>query len=437
MNFDTWSREARTGTRLLSISALSVVALLVFGLGGWGVTAPLSGAVVVPGTVVADGHDQIVDHLESGIVRKIFVREGDHVSKGQPLVEMDPTSAKAQFDALQKKVIGLQAEAARLAAERDDVDSFAFPDALVALAGKQRDMKLLVEQKQEFLARLKRHHQEQSIMRQGIMALRDQIDGTEAQRAALERELAVVRDETKRKKVLLDQGLADRTQYTDLLRSEAQLVGQREQAVTNVLASKTKIAEAEEQIARLTSQRVETAVSKLNELRAKLSDAEEQLRAAADVVSRLVVRAPTDGVVVKMNVNTEGSVLKSAAPILELLPTGQHLVVEVHVSPRDIDSVKVGQAARLRFSALNARRTPTAKATVFYVSADQLIDPVQHKPYYVARLRLETPLPKGLAKSRIYPGMPVQSYITTSERTFAEYLVKPLTDSFSHAFRQD
>lgn len=370
-------------------------------------------------------------------MRTILVREGERIKAGQALFVLDPTAPEAQRNRLQKQMVGLKARTERLTSERDGLEELSFPLVLRELAATEGIGNLLNEQEREFTARLDRHRQEQVIMGQRVQALREQIEGMSAQQTALDRQLEVVREEVTRKRTLLDKGLTNRSEYTALLRSEADLVGQVGQSVSSILAAKTQIAEAQAQLARLDTQRVETAVTQLNEIRAQVSDTEEQLRAAEDVLDRIVVRSPSDGIIIKMSVNASGSVIRPGDQLLELLPTGEDLLIEARVSPKDVDVISIGQKARLRFSALNTRTTPTVEAKVTYLSADRLVDQTTQQPYYTARLSITDDLPPEISRDQIYPGMPVEAYIATGERTFLEYLAKPITDSFSRAFRED
>ncbi|WP_206453071.1 HlyD family type I secretion periplasmic adaptor subunit [Aurantimonas marina] len=436
-NDDGWARDVKTGIRLITMTGAALSASFLLGFGAWAALAPLASAAVAPGVVAAAGQNQGVQHLEGGIVRTILVREGERIKAGQALFALDPTGPEAQRNRLQKQMVGLKARTERLTSERDGLEELSFPPVLHELAATEGIGNLLNEQEREFTARLDRHRQEQVIMGQRVQALREQIEGMSAQQTALERQLEVVREEVTRKRTLLDKGLTNRSEYTALLRSEADLVGQVGQSVSSILAAKTQIAEAQAQLARLDTQRVETAVTQLNEIRAQVSDTEEQLRAAEDVLDRIVVRSPSDGIIIKMSVNASGSVVRPGDQLLELLPTGEDLLIEARVSPQDVDVISIGQRARLRFSALNTRTTPTVEAKVTYLSADRLIDQTTQQPYYTARLSMIDDLPPEISRDQIYPGMPVEAYIATGERTFLEYLAKPITDSFSRAFRED
>lgn len=432
-----WAKTVKTGTRLLSISGLAATGVFLAGFGAWAAFAPLAGAAVASGVVAAAGENQKVQHLEGGIIKDILVREGERVEAGQILFELDPTAAEAQQNRLENQVVALSARIARLTAERDGGEHLTFSDELVRRAEASGVSHLLSEQEKEFSARLERYRQEIVILRQRVKALEDQIAGMAFQETAINRQLEVVQEEAERKKSLLDRGLTDRSEYTALLRSEAELVGQLGQMQSSILGAKTQIVEAEEQLARLTTQRIETAASELNDVRGELSAAEEQLRAATAVLDRVQVRAPSDGIVVETVYNTIGSVVQPGDTLLELLPTDDELVIEARISPQDVDVVVPGQPANMRFSALNARTTPVVPGTVTYISADRFIDQNTQMPYYTARISITDELPEEITEDQIYPGMPVEAYIRTGERTFLDYLTRPISDSFSRAFREE
>jgi HlyD family secretion protein len=300
-----------------------------------------------------------------------------------------------------------------------------YPQDVIDLAGKAGMEDELAEQKSEFTARLNRHRNELSILGERVSQLLESVVGLDARKKASDEQLKIVKSETERKLKLLDQGLTARDQYTQLLRSQADL------------SARNQINEAREQIERAKSQRIEDALKELSETRNKVSDGEEQIKAARSVLDRTIIKAPADGVIVSLRVNSPGIVLRPGDNVMELLPTSLDLVIEARVDPRSIDTVRVGQEARLRFVALNNRTTPEVSASVIYISADRLVDPGNNQPYYQARLRITDNLPEEISRDQIYPGMPVETYISTGDRTFAEYLVKPIIDSFSRSFREN
>ncbi|MEX6505855.1 HlyD family type I secretion periplasmic adaptor subunit [Jiella sp. M17.18] len=436
MRGDSWTASIPTTIRRSTILGVGASTVFAAFFGVWGTTAPIAGAAVASGVVVAAGRNQKVQHLEGGIIRKILVSEGDRVKRGQILFGLDDTVAQAQTSELKAKVIALRARLARLVAERDGAEMLVFPDSLIADAEHLGHEDRLREQRAEFDSRKKRLDRERAILDQQIKALGDQVDGLKFQKTALEDQLKIVRDEGSRKEELLKKGLTDRSEYSALLRSEADLVGQIGQTGTTIMTTHSQQLEAQEQLARLSNQLSETAASEINDVRTDLSSTQEQLRAAEDRLARTKVRSPTDGIVVQVSFNSVGSVIGAGEELAEILPTGEDLLVEARVDPRDIDTVRIGQEATMRFSALNARTTPKLPGKITYVSADRLVDQKTQRAYYVAKVQMDkTKESKAIARE-IYPGMSVETYIRTGDRTFVNYLFRPLLDSMNHAFRE-
>ena len=414
-------------------------AILAFAmtLGVWAALVPISGAAVASGTIAAAGRNVQMQHLEGGVIRQIDVGDGSAVHKGDILLTLDDTAARTQINRLLKQWLTLTMEARRLEAERDGRDRFTVK---LPARGRIADFdaaEIVGEAQKEFMARLTRFRSEQLILRQRLIQLDETKSGLVEQKAALVRQGDVVRDELARKQVLLEKGLINRSDYTELLRIDADLSGQAAALTSEQASTNSQIAEAKVQIERLSSQRVEEAVTKLNEARATLRDVEEQVAAAAGVLDRTVVRAPVDGIVVTSLYNATGNVIAPGEKMMEILPTSKRPLVEAKLKPTDIDVVQIGQAARLRFSALNARYTPEVAAVVQQVSADRLIDQATQQPYYRALLQITDDLPASIPERQLHPGMPVETYINTEDRTFIEYIMRPLWDSMRHAFVED
>ena len=433
----SWARTVPVRTGPIALIGFAAIALFAGGFGVWAATAPLSGAAIASGVVAAAGQNIAIQHLEGGIVRDVRIADGDIVELGDVMFVMDGTDARAQRNRLTLQRIALRAQLARLVAERDMADELEFPRELLEAASEEGVEDIVAEQRGEFTARLSRFQQENVILNQRINALREQIIGLEGQVEAGEQQRAVLKDEIARKEQLLDRGLTGRDEYTALVRADAELFGQLAQTRAQIASLRTQIIEAEEQVARAETQRVERAVTDLSDVRSTLSDVDEQLAAANAVLDRVIVRAPTDGVIVSIARNKAGAVIAPGETMAEMLPTSDDLIVEARLSPLDIDVVSVGQDASLRFSALNARITPEVDARVTYVSADRLIDQATQEPYYTARLEIAETLPQSIAREQIYPGMPVETFISTGDRTFLEYLTKPITDSFQRSFREE
>ncbi len=430
-----WTKAVRTGTRGIGVVGYLSIILLAGAFGVWAATAPISGAAIVQGFVAASGQNQVVQHLEGGIVSKILVREGERVSAGTPMFEMDSTRARATLNTLKKQWISLKARHARLAARRDGKQDIDFDPQLTETAKDSGLSDILDEQRNEFLARLSRHKSERIILRQRVDAAEDAIKGLESQKKALDEQLAVVSEEAGRKKELLDKGLTNRSEYTLLLRSQADLVGQLGSISAQMAQTNSRIIEAREELIRQDTSRIEDAMRELNDVAVNLGEVDENLNAAQDVLDRAIVRAPTDGLIIRVTKTTPGSVVQPGEDLSYILPTSSELIIEARLNPTDIDLVRPGQPARLRFIALNARKTPEVAGTVTYISPDRLVDQ-DKKPFYAARIQITGDLPAEVERYQIYPGMPVEAMISTTERTFFEYLIQPLSDSLAHAFRE-
>lgn len=430
---DKLSQSAKTPA-LIGYAAIFVMAG-TFGL--WGAAAPISGAAVADGTIAAAGRNIQMQHLEGGIVRSIEVREGDVVRRGDTVMVLDDTDARTQVNRLVKQWLSLCVRVSRLEAERDGREQFANIACSEQLPITIDAAEIVREEQKEFTARLARFHSEQTILGQRLEQLDETRAGLGEQKAAIQKQAAVVKDELARKQSLVERGLINRSDYTELLRIDADLLGQSAAIVSEQATTGSQLAEAREQIERSRTQRVEEAVTKLNEAKNSRRDVEEQLAAALTVLDRTVIRAPADGIVVTSAYNIVGNIIGPGEKIMEILPTADKPLVEARLKPTDIDLVHSGQAARLRFLALNARLTPEVDAVVERVSADRLVDQATQQPYYRATLRITEKLPSGVSPSDLHPGMPVEAFIQTGDRTFFDYLARPLFDSMGRAFVED
>ncbi|PAQ10936.1 HlyD family type I secretion periplasmic adaptor subunit [Mesorhizobium temperatum] len=432
-----WHRKIPTQTGKIAIAGYSAIAALIGGFGVWAATVPIAGAAIAPGVIAAAGKNIMIQHLEGGVIRKIHFKEGDRVEKGDPLFVIDATAAETQVNRLVKQSISQRAKAARLEAERDGLSEIDVPPDLERPSGGLDVQDVIAQQRKEFEARLARYHAEQEILRQRIETLKESVTGLRAQKKATEEQLTIVREEAERKKQLLEKGLTNRSEYTELLRTSASLVGQAGAIESQIAGTATQLAEAGQQIERLTTSRVEEAVGELNTIRSSLADLEEQINAAQSILQRTIVKAPTDGIVVHSSYNVEDGVVRPGDVVMELLPTTDELIIEARVSSQDIDSIRLGQQAQMMFSALNARITPQVRGKVIYISADRIVDDKTGQSFYATRMKIDEQLPMEIKQEQIYPGMPVETFIGTGERTFLDYLLRPFLDSFGKAFREE
>ncbi len=433
---DDWGKRVHTGVRWPAAIGILVIVGFVAGFGIWASSAPLSGAAVAPGVVAASGQNLTIQHFEGGIVEAINVREGERVVAGDPVLTLDPTDAQAKRAILLQSLIALQANAERLQAERDGSETFSISSELQARAVEAGISGDLAEQAREFQKRRERLETDQRIANQSSAALSEKIVGLEAQIRAANDQITVLDDDIEGKRRLLKRGLTRKSEVNNLLRSRSDLEGRIGQLTASVAEARTAIIEAEQRKVRLTADLSERAATQLNEVRRQIADTRQRIRAADKVLERVVIRAPADGIIVTLNKNTPGSVVRPGEDLAVLLPEGGELIVEARVNPLDADIVSVGQAANLRFSSLNARITPEVPGTVAFIAADRVTDPVTNEPYFPARLKIADELPDAIRREQIFPGMPVETFIKTTDRTFLQYLMRPIMDSFERAFRE-
>jgi len=429
-----WNQRLGQSANTAALVGYVSIGLMAVSFGIWGATVPISGAAVAAGSIAAVGRNIQMQHLEGGILRSISVREGDIVHRGDTMMVLDDTNARTQLNRLAKQWLSLCARIKRQEAERDGLATLLSADCGNPSVERTE---IFREEQKEFTARLARFRSEEAILEQRLDQLGETRKGLSEQKSAVQKQAEVVRDELLRKQSLVERGLINRSDYTELLRIDADLLGQSAAIASEQATTGSQLVEASEQIERLRTQRIEEAVTKLNESKNSLRDVEEQREAAQAILQRTVIKAPADGIVVTSLYNVVGNIIGPGEKIMEILPTSDRPSVEAKLQPKDIDIVHPGQPARLRLTALNARTTPELGATVQQVSADRLIDQGTQQPYYKALLSIADDLPIGIQSSDLHAGMPVEVFINTEDRTFFEYLLKPLADSASRAFTED
>lgn len=442
-----WYRGVPLSAKWPIFAGLAILVVWLGCFGVWAAVAPLNSAVVASGTFVATGQNKLVQHFEGGIIREIAVKDGDVVEADQVLVRMDDTPANAKLKRLVLKKYRLLAMKARLEAEMGSSDAIETPAAFSDKSGDPEIKAILERQRAELRARRASLVTEESVLVKQIAGLEESIRGYQAQVQSTKERIALFAEELKDKNSLLGQQLVRKSDVLALRRSEAGLGGELGEYLGRIADSNERIGQANERIAQLHAMALRDATKELRETEADLDDVEEQIRAAQDVVDRIDVRSPVRGIVVKKNFHTPGGVVSPGAVILELLPIGDERIIEAHVNPKDISHVSVGQDALVRLSALNQRITPMVEASVVYVSADTLgeqevrtearPDNDTRRGYYVVRVRLDQDdVVRRMPEFIPTPGMPADVYIKTGERTFFEYIMKPVLDSFSRAFRE-
>ncbi|WP_026616088.1 HlyD family type I secretion periplasmic adaptor subunit [Ensifer aridi] len=433
-----WYAEVPRSIWRQTIAGLVLMAITFGGFGLWAFTAPLAAAVIAQGSFVATGQNKIIQHLEGGIIEDIMVSEGDHVNADQPLVRLDETAALANERQLFLRRARLEAIVARLTAQVQGRDQIALPDILAAHLDDPELAPIVESQELNFQAWRSKLESEVGLFRQNIEGFRFRAEGYQRQLEAVRRQHALLEEELAGKKSLLDKNLIRRTEIKSVQRAIADADGQMGRLIAEISETGAQILKQEQQVRQTEETYRESALEELQKVEAELDSVREQLRGAASVLRRATINAPVSGTVVRLYYHTSGGVIESGKPIMEILPSNVPLIIEAQVLRTEIDSVKIGQKATVRLTALNQRTTPVLNGEVFYVSADSLPDPANNgaQDIYLARVNLPvselTRIP-GFAPT---PGMPAEILIQTAERTFFDYLTKPIRDSMARAFME-
>lgn len=434
----TTSSQQFPMSRAMFIGLFAMV-LLLGGFGSWATMTQISGAIIASGQIEVDQNRQIVQHPDGGVVSEIFVDEGDTVAAGQLLLSLDPTVETSELSIIQGQLFELMARRGRLTAERDGLDAINFDQRLIERAKLYPEINELMQgQENLFQARRASNAQQAEQLSKRKAQIANQIQGITAQQRALAIQLELIEQELADQQTLLDRGLAQASRVMALQRSQAELIGDVGGLTARQAESEGRITEIDIQIAGLETARREDAISRLRDQQYRVLELEERFSALNERLSRMDIRAPVSGVVYGLSVFTPRSVIRAAEPVLYLIPQDRPLVITVQVPPIHIDQVFVGQNAVLRFSALDQRSTPELFGKVVKVSPDAFTDETSRMSYYRAEILLDTGETDRLPASvTLIPGMPVEAFIRTQDRTPLAYLIKPLSDYFAKAFREN
>jgi HlyD family secretion protein len=428
-----WSVQRSIRFHLLAATAAA--ALLIGAVGGWAATTELSGAVIASGSLVVESSLKKVQHPTGGVVGELLVQDGSQVRTGDLLLRLDKTVVQSNLDTVTKALIELAARRARLEAERDGADEIAYPKELTN-ADDPETVHVLAGERKLFEFRRSAQAGQKSQLRERIAQLNEEIRGQTDQAAAKRQEITLVNRELEGVRELFEKKLISINRLTALERDAARLEGERAQLVAAIAQSKGKIAEIELQIIQIDQNVRSDAAKELAEIRSKTSELVEKNVTAQDQLKRIDIRSPQDGIVHQLAVHTVGGVINAGEPIMLIVPQADMLIVEARVSPNDIDQLVVGQNAVLRFSGLNQQTTPELNGQVNRVSADTIQDQRTGGSYFLVRITLPEPEVARLGAIKLMPGMPVEAFIHTGERTMLSYLMKPIVDQAYRAFRE-
>lgn len=424
--------------RALAALAFAVVGVFVIGFGFWAAYAPLESAAIAGATIEAESSRKTIQHLEGGIVSHILVNDGDEVAAGQPLLGLDDTRARATVQLLQAQLWEARAMEARLVAERDAHETIRFPPNLRGAAHSDPALAEILEgqikihdtRRKLQLSRIEVIQQRKAQTREEIAALRFQAQAATIRAAIISKEMTAV-------SAMVAKGLQTRARLLQLEREQAEIDGRHGDTLAQISRADQAIGESEALILQLQSDYNTEVAQTLRDTQAQIFQLMERIQAANEVLGRTVVRAPEAGIITDLRIHTVGGVVVAGEPLMDLVPRQDRLIVLAQVKPEDIDLVRPGLDARVRLLAYKHRRVPPVDGVLTYVSADRQIDKETERAYYTARVRLDEASLRELPEVEIMPGMPAEVFIKTGQFTVAHYVLRPLLESFSRAFRED
>ena len=420
-----------------------IAALLVMfgGLGLWAVLVPLDSAAIGPGVVVLENYRKTVQHLEGGIVHQVHVREGQLVKAGEVLVTLEDVQPRAQMELVNGQLLMALAREARLLAQRDGKSHLTFPTELINMKQDQRAAEAMRVQEQTFRVRKQANEASKKIYERQISQLREKNAGLREQKIMRDKLAASFDKDRADFEALAREGYAERQRVREMERSLVQSEGQSSSLMTDIAATDFEISQTEIKIIQLEQEFQREVAKELAEVQTELFGLREKMRALTDTLQRTKITAPENGMVLGLSVHTSGEVLRAGGSILDIVPANEQLIVEARISPQDVDQVRVGQMAEVRFSAFRQRDMPKIEGKLATLSADRLTDQSneQAQAYYLGRVVITQKGLNDLAKLKLelVPGMPAEVLVKTGTRTFWHYLTAPLSDLLVRSLKED
>lgn len=415
----------------------AIVAIFVLGLGVWAAATPLSSGISAQGQVRVESNRKTLRHRETGVVRAIYVKEGDRVRAGQPLIKFDDVQAKSQVSVLQSGYDSFLAQNARYEAEATDKNSISFPQELTTRMSDPQVAEVIRDQQFLFSSRLQLFSSQKSVLQQRMDQLDTRIDGLQAQVDAIDEQVRLTQEELAGYRTLNEKGFAPKTLILRYERSLADLAGRKGALISDITRTREQMGETRMQLASLRDQRQSEAAEGLRDMQTRMSDVSPRLIAAKEALDDTMVRSPVDGFVLNLTQHTVGGVAGAGEYLMDVVPANEPLVVSVKIRPQDIDDVRIGMTARVQLVGLNQRFVSPIPGKVMTVSADQRTDEKSGQGYFLADLRIN---PQDVQKfangARLTPGMPASALIVTGKRTIWGFLVSPITDTLHDAFRE-
>jgi len=430
------SEKSISDWRGIAVAGYAVITLTFGVVGVWAAVAKLDKAVVAQGFVAVETNRKSVQHFEGGMVREIFIKEGDHVTKGEVLLSLKKVQAQANNDLVKNQLDSGLALEARLLAERDQKENITWPEEFSGRSAEPLLVRIMTDQIHQFQERHTSLEGQVSVLESRIEQLTMGIKGIAIEKDSTEKQVGYINDELVNLRDLGKKQLVPMTRVYAMERERTRLEGVIGHSIADTAKAQSSIGEIKIQIQQLRQKFQEDIASSLLEVRQKIADARERVTVAGDVLNRVEIVAPLDGTVQNLKVFTVGQVLRAAETLLEIVPDEEPLVVNAQFSPNDIDSVYGGQQAEIRFPAFHSREIPLMMGRIQSISHDRLMDEQSRQFYFLGVISLDrSDIPEEY-RPRIRPGMPAEVVVASGERTVLSYIISPLSESLRKSFRE-
>lgn len=406
----------------------------------WGSIAPLDRAVIAPGIIIVSTKTKTIQHLEGGLIEQILVKDGDTVEEGQPLIILSDVQDKARLQQIEIQLASLKALESRLITERDKKEEIDFSDPIFQNSNMEIQ-NIIKNQYDQFKSRQAILENKKTIYLQKIQQYEEKIKGLEAQHKSIRTQLEISSDELENMRVLFSKGLINKARLNQLLRLREELEGKNGEIAAEIANAKGAISQTEIEILNLEDDWQKEITAELKDTQVHIATLKKEYESQKDIVERKTIRSPNSGIVSNIQVFSVGAVISSGMKIMDIVPQHDELIIEAKVMPKDIEGIKPGMPAKIQLSAFKSRLVPRLSGEVIYVSADSSVTPAkpgeQPANYYTVRVQISQ---KELKRVRIdvelYPGMPAEVFIVKGTRTFLQYLLSPITESFYKAFKE-
>lgn len=424
----SWKKHAVAGYALI-FSTFGV-------MGAWAAVARLDRAVVSPGTVMIESNRKVVQHYEGGMIKEVFVKEGESVKEGDLLARLNPLQANASVDLFRGQLVAGLILEARLLAERDGSDSLEIPAEIRSRRSDPAVARVITDQENQLKQRRATILGQVDLLGSRVRQLRDEISGLGVEKAATEKQVEFINEELVGLRSLREKNLIPMNRLLTMERERTRLEGVIGRSVAEMAKAENGINEAGLQISQIKQKMQEDIAGQLLESRQKSAELREKLAVAQDVLTRLDIRAPRSGVIQNLKIYTVGQVIRSGEPLMEIVPNDDKLVVHVQFSPNDLEAVHAGMRAEIKFPTFHSRTTPAILGNIESVSRDRLIDETSHQPYFLGIVQVNTLDLPEMMKQRLVAGMPAEVVVSTGERTALQYMVSPLFEAMGRSFNE-